>query len=82
MGVGGLLSKVMGKPKAPDQAAIQAAQERAAKAERDKIAQDEANKQNAALKKSEADRARRAQFVSGITPEDDETQRRRFLQGV
>ena len=83
MGVSKLLGGLMmGKQKSPSQASIAAAQEKAAIAERNKLAQEQANKENAALRKSEMDKAKRAEFVTGITPAGDDTQRRRFLKGV
>ena len=78
----GFVKSLMGAPKAPSQASLQAAQQKAAIAERNKLAEEQAAKENAALARSQADKAKRAEFVSGITPADDPTQRRRFLKGA
>lgn len=77
----GIIKSIMGG--APKQPNLAKQQEAAARAERDKIATENAAKDNQALKKSEDLKSKRQQFASALTPvEDDETQRRRYLAGA
>lgn len=70
------IAKLFGK-----QSNIAAAQAAAAKKERDKLAREQAAKENKALAKSQADISKRQAFVQGVTDPDEE-QRKRFLKAV
>ncbi len=73
----------LGAAKPPSQKKLQEQQDAAARVERDKIASENAVKDNKALKKSEELKSKRQQFASALTPvEDDETKRRRYLAGA
>lgn len=71
-------------PKGPNPAEMQAAQEAAAKKERDRLAQEEFAKTTAEedkLKKTMADaESRRRAFTGTFEKQGDNTQRRRYLQ--
>ena len=73
------------KPKSVDTGAMQAAQEAAAKKERDRLAAEQAmtdaKSENAAYAKMKDDQSTRRAFVSQIEGEDP-TNRKRFLKGV
>jgi len=74
------ITKLFSKPKQPN---LAAAQEKAAIAERNKIATENAAKENQALKKSNEAQSKRMAFSEALTPaEDDTAQRRRFLKGA
>lgn len=63
------------------QAQLKAAQDKAAREERDKAAASQANKENIAAAEAESKQSSRAAFVEGIT-QDTEESRRKFLKKV
>jgi len=73
---------IFSPPKAPSQKALDAASEASARKERDKLASDQAAKDNQALRAREGELSKRMAFASGLTPEEDVTQRKRFLKGA
>lgn len=72
------ITSLFSKPKQPN---IAAAQEAAARKERDKLAQEQATKENKALSMQQAELSKRQSFVHGITNPDEE-QRKRFLKSA
>jgi len=85
MGLGGIIGGLTGsKPKGPSPAQLQAERESAARAERDKLAQERAGEQSTAQKQMKEAESKRQALKGQLATvaEEDTTQRKRFLKGV
>jgi hypothetical protein len=80
------MGSLFAKPKAPDQAAIAAAQEAAAKKERERIAMEDAAAKNSAkesaVMKAQALESKRRAFAGQLTKEGEADANKRFLKGA
>lgn len=70
-----------GAPSAPNSEELQAAQEAAARRERDKAALDKAGNEAAAQKQMEEQKQKARVYASTVT-EDEENAMKKFLQGL
>jgi hypothetical protein len=77
MGIGKILG---GAPKGPSPEQLKAQQEAAARAERDKMAQDKAGTEASAAKQMDERQTQTRQLASGVI--EEETGRKRFLKGI
>lgn len=80
------MGSIFSKPKAVDQGAVMAAQEAAAKKERERLATEQAlidagaeDKALAAMKEGES---KRRAFAGSLTKEGESTDRKRFLKAI
>lgn len=81
MGWGGFLKKIIGGgSKGPSAAELQAEQEAAARAERDRLAKETAGAQAAQQKKMAESETGTRQLAAGIL--DEETGKKKFLKGI